>query len=56
MPHRKKAPKKRAKSPRCKQCGKVIRVPAGWSVGPAVRRHYWRDHREVMTGQRKSSS
>jgi hypothetical protein len=55
MPQKKKAAKKRAKSPRCKQCGKTIRVPAGWSVGPAVRRHYWRDHREVMTGGKSAS-
>lgn len=47
---------KKAKSPRCKQCGKTIRIPAGWSVGPAVRRHYWRDHRDVMLGEKKSSS
>jgi hypothetical protein len=38
----------RPKSARCKTCGKVIRIPQGWTVGPAVRRHYWRHHREVM--------
>ena len=36
------------KSPKCKTCGKTIRIPAGWTVGPAVRRHYWRYHRDVM--------
>lgn len=44
-----------AKNPRCKQCGKTIRVPEGWSVGPAVRRHYWRAHREVMLGEQGTS-
>ena len=33
---------------KCKTCGKTIRVPKGWTVGPAVRRHYWRTHPEVM--------
>ena len=56
MPKRKNAPVKKAKSPRCSECGKAIRVPAGWSIGPAVRRHYWREHREIMLGDRKSSS
>jgi hypothetical protein len=36
------------KSPRCRTCGAVIRVPDGWSAGPAVRRHYWSKHRDVM--------
>jgi hypothetical protein len=36
------------KAPRCKTCGAVIRVPEGWSVGPAARRHYWAKHRDVM--------
>ena len=39
----------KTKSPRCRTCGKAIRVPRGWSAGPAVRRHYWAEHREVMT-------
>ena len=44
------APKRKPKrkSPRCKTCGSVIRVPDGWSNLPAIRRHYWRKHREVM--------
>jgi hypothetical protein len=49
---KKKAParaKPKPKSPRCRTCGKTIRIPEGWSVGPAVRRHYWAKHREVMT-------
>ena len=33
---------------KCKTCGKKIRIPEGWSVGPAVRRHYWVKHPEVM--------
>jgi hypothetical protein len=36
------------KSPKCRTCGKRIHVPKGWSAGPAVRRHYWRVHRDVM--------
>jgi hypothetical protein len=39
---------KRVKSPKCRTCGKRIRVPQGWSAGPAVRRHYWKEHRDVM--------
>jgi hypothetical protein len=42
--------KAKPRSPRCRTCGKTIRVPQGWSVGPAVRRHYWSKHRDVMTG------
>ena len=38
----------KAKSPRCRTCGKAIRVPQGWGTGPAVRRHYWAKHPEVM--------
>ena len=40
------------KSPRCRTCGAVIRVPEGWSHGPAVRRHYWSKHRNVMLPER----
>lgn len=36
-------------SPRCHTCGRAIEVPDGWSHGPAVRRHYWAEHRDVMT-------
>lgn len=39
------------KAPRCRTCGAVIRVPQGWSVPPAVRRHYWSKHRDVMLGK-----
>ena len=46
--------KGKTKSPRCRTCGKVIRVPNGWTTGPAVRRHYWREHPEVMKGDRTS--
>lgn len=37
---------------KCNTCGKAIRVPKGWSVGPAVRRHYWAKHPEVMERSR----
>ena len=43
------------KSPRCKTCNQTIRVPKGWTPGPAVRRHYWAKHREVMQGKGKKS-
>ncbi len=33
---------------RCKTCGATIAVPEGWSVGPAVRKHYWEQHPERM--------
>jgi hypothetical protein len=32
----------------CRTCGATIEVPEGWSVGPAVRRHYWEAHPERM--------
>lgn len=32
----------------CKACGEPIEVPEGWSVGPAVRKHYWMHHPERM--------
>jgi len=44
----KRSGKAAGKSARCHTCGKVIRVPKGWSVGSASRRHYWREHRDVM--------
>lgn len=37
---------------KCKTCGKTIRIPAGWTIGPAARRHYWAKHPEVMQGKR----
>lgn len=40
------------KSPRCKLCGGVIRIPQGWTAGPAVRRHYWAKHRDHMMGSK----
>lgn len=45
--------KQKPKRPRCKTCNKAIHVPAGWSPGPAVRRHYWKHHPVVMRGERK---
>jgi hypothetical protein len=38
----------KTKRPMCGTCGKRIHVPKGWSMLPAVRRHYWSHHREVM--------
>lgn len=32
----------------CRTCGMQIEVPEGWSVGPAVRRHYWDAHPDRM--------
>jgi hypothetical protein len=49
----KKAKATKPKSPRCRTCGAVIRVPDGWSRGPAVRRHYWAKHRDVMLPEAK---
>jgi hypothetical protein len=46
-----KAQKKAASKPKrplCGACGKRIHVPEGWSNLPAVRRHYWKHHRERM--------
>lgn len=40
--------KKGPRRPRCHTCDKPIHVPKGWSVGPAVRRHYWKHHPAVM--------
>ena len=40
--------------PRCKTCGRRIHVPKGWSSGPAVRKHYWAKHPEVMRGPGRS--
>lgn len=40
---------------KCKTCGKTIRTPKGWSVGSAVRRHYWSKHPEVMDGSRNKN-
>jgi len=37
---------------KCKTCGKQIRVPKGWSIGPAVRRHYWAQHPDLMQQDR----
>ena len=41
--------------PRCRSCGEAIDVPEGWSHGPAVRRHYWSRHRDVMTRSAKKA-
>lgn len=37
---------------KCNTCGKKIRIPDGWTVGPAVRKHYWTKHRDIMDKQR----
>ncbi len=44
--------KGRARPWRCHTCGAAIRVPKGWSHLPAVRKHYWAKHREVMQPKR----
>lgn len=44
-PAKGRAPKPKAT---CRTCGKRIRIPDGWTTGPAVRRHYWAKHRDVM--------
>lgn len=46
---------KKPTRPRCKICDKPIHVPTGWTRGPAVRRHYWAKHREVMQGKGRKS-
>jgi len=38
----------------CKTCGAEIIVPEGWSVGPAVRKHYWEQHPQRMEDARPS--
>ena len=48
MPKARSTTTARTRSPRCSRCNKAIRVPAGWSHGAAVRRHYWAKHRDVM--------
>jgi hypothetical protein len=30
-------------------------MPRDWTLGPAVRRHYWAKHAEVMQPKRKRS-
>jgi hypothetical protein len=47
--------KKRHARPLCRTCGDTIEVPDGWSHGPAVRRHYWAKHRDVMTRHLKGA-
>lgn len=49
-------PAEARRAPRCRACGEAIEVPAGWSHGPAVRRHYWARHRDVMAKDKKASS
>ena len=41
-----------AKSVKCRTCGARIRIPEGWTPGPAVRKHYWAKHPEVMQPDR----
>ena len=42
-----------ARSTTCKTCGSRIQPKAkDMSLGAAVRKHYWRRHREVMTRRR----
>jgi len=42
------------KSALCHTCGARIKIPDGWTIGPAVRRHYWAKHRTVMQPGSKS--
>ena len=45
--------KGRARRWQCKRCGAAIRVPKDWtSPLPAVRKHYWAKHPEVMQPKR----
>ncbi|MEX2588223.1 MAG: hypothetical protein WD602_09585 [Actinomycetota bacterium] len=37
----------------CRTCGESIRIPEGWAVGPAVRRHYWESHPDRMQQTRQ---
>ena len=48
----------RASKPKatCRTCGKRIRIPDGWPAGPAVRRHYWAKHRDVMQPDSRKKS
>jgi hypothetical protein len=32
----------------CTLCERSIRMPKDWTRGPAVRRHYWATHPEIM--------
>jgi hypothetical protein len=47
------ATKKGRTTVRCNTCGKTIRVPKDWSPGAATRRHYWRNHRDIMLRARR---
>lgn len=49
-------PAEARRAPRCRACGEAIEVPPGWSHGPAVRRHYWARHRDVMTRTGKKAT
>ncbi len=54
MPKKKDASKRASrKSFRCTLCERRVRIPEGWTRGPAVRRHYWAKHPEHM--QRKGT-
>lgn len=59
MPPAKPAKKKQKTAPKksalCHTCGARIRIPDGWTIGPAVRRHYWAKHRTVMQPGSKRS-
>jgi hypothetical protein len=36
----------------CQKCQRAIRMPEGWTSGPASRKHYWARHPEIMRGRR----
>lgn len=50
MPTRSEA-KDPSRSFHCNACGKKVRMPKGWGVGAASRRHYWAKHPEIMRGK-----
>lgn len=55
MPKKKAAAERGQKASfRCRLCEKAVRIPQGWTRGPAVRRHYWKKHPEVMQPERSS--
>ena len=39
----------------CNLCARSVRIPTGWTRGPAVRKHYWAKHPEVMQPDRSSA-
>ena len=44
-------PKQATKSFLCKLCERRVRIPDGWTRGPAVRSHYWSKPRSHDAGE-----